>query len=199
MTTISPTMPATMRDLLRTDITTELQPSTVLTILSSPPFLLLSSAMNMRDLGLVTSSPIKTGLVFTSGMLSYMSPTDLASLSQNYHVKRVYDLRSSEERSRAPEPTIEGVQTIWIDGVPRISQMETLAQYAVDGGVPGMVAGYKNVLEKLTGVYGRVVRDLIEDANGDGAILFHCTGSLFLTVYSCGMRSSVYFGTLADR
>ena len=163
-----------IKKLACTDIWELLDPVEVKEALNNPPFLPLPSFLNIRDLGLVEGSPIKPGLVFTSGFLTLASPEDQATLVQKYGVKRIYDLRYDVERVRVPEPQVDGAEMVWVK--TELGTASPLEFYATDGGVPAYVAGYRSLLKLHAPAYERVFRDLIKFESG--SILYHCNGEL---------------------
>jgi hypothetical protein len=92
-------------------------PSTLNTILSSPPFVSVEGVINFRDVGGVpipVSPPavadagqdtqaqhyFKPSTFFRSGELTRITPNGLAKLRDELHVKAIFDLRSKQELER---------------------------------------------------------------------------------------------------
>jgi hypothetical protein len=92
-------------------------PSTLDTILSSPPFVSVEGVINFRDVGGVpipVSPPavadagqdtqvqhyFKPSTFFRSGELTRITPNGLAKLRDELHVKAIFDLRSKQELER---------------------------------------------------------------------------------------------------
>lgn len=78
---------------------------------------ILPSIANARDLGgniLPDGSRIKNGLLLRGGDLSKASAEDLATLSDKYHLAKVFDFRTSMEVKRAPDLPVEGARNIWM-------------------------------------------------------------------------------------
>jgi len=163
-----------LKALARTDIEELIDTDTLHSILASPPFLPLPSALNIRDLGRIESSPIAPGLIYTSGFITLLSPDDQASLRDTYGVKRIYDLRTKLEREQLPEPEIEGVESVWVD--TELNPMSHLADFALEDGVPGYLKLYLDIIEVHAAALGKVLKDLATLEEEDGAVLFHCTG-----------------------
>lgn len=89
-----------LRQLAETDAAHEIPQEVYGPIITSPPFVFADGTFNTRDLGLLPHSPIRAGFVFRSGALSGLSPDGKATVSDQLGIKRIFDLRSPEERKR---------------------------------------------------------------------------------------------------
>ena len=77
---------------------------------------LLPSIANVRDLGgiRVKGGTVREGLLLRGGSLSSASDEDIELLSERYHVRRIFDFRTSIERRYAPDREVKGAQNIWL-------------------------------------------------------------------------------------
>ncbi|CAO2658668.1 Nn.00g063910.m01.CDS01 [Neocucurbitaria sp. VM-36] len=146
-------------------MSTPLPASTTTSILSAAPFICIPGIINIRDLGLLPSSPIAPGLLFRSGAIhtaAASSPDDIASLGVNM----VLDLRTEGEVKRGADPVVEGV------GVPSPIGNLVMSDFIEEGGVKAYTAMYLEVLEVYAPSFKRALEWLRDERSG---ILFHCT------------------------
>lgn len=171
-----------------------LPPSQVAAYLCKPPFISLPGGMNIRSL---TSPTLPPGRIYRSGALTQVPAPMLSQLLTTYNIRTIYDLRRAAERETAPSPIINGVETVWIPsttdgtvywpdrcGVQRKKEVPRgvpTAAFADGDGVEAWKATYRNILD----THGHIFKTVLEKIRdgGDGAVLFHCTGSLLL--YLC--------------
>lgn len=185
-----------LRDLAETDVRDPIPAKVLLAALQTPPFVVVPGTFNTRDLGLLlppppegeargrdgevpaTSGRIRPGFIFRTGGLEALarSADGQATLRDTLRVRRIFDLRSRDEHSRAPDPAIEGVEDVWLgDGVgAEDNPMLDLSPFVEGEGERGYVHMYLDVLDKYSGSI-RGVLESVRDRPGD-AILFHCTG-----------------------
>lgn len=174
--------------LLATPIRDPLPKDAVKEIITKYPFIPIPHVLNLRT---VSHPPyIQPNLIFRSGALSHLSPTALAPLRDTYNITTIFDLRSNAERVSSPSPEIPGIKTIWIpSGVDAAifakpsgeSHLRTkgfnvpCAEFVDNQGKDGYVKMYRLMLETHKEPY-RAVFETLRD--GEGGVLFHCTGSL---------------------
>lgn len=193
-------MAAALRTLAETDVRDPIPAKVLLAALQTPPFVVVPGTFNTRDLGLLVSPPdsgaggggaaagatgsIRPGFIFRTGGLEALarSADGQAVLRDILRVRRIFDLRSREEHSRAPDPVVEGVEGVWLgDGVgAEDNPMLDLGPFVEGEGEKGYTYMYMDVLNKYSGSF-RGVLESVRDRPGD-AILFHCTGEL-ITLY----------------
>lgn len=193
-------MAAALRTLAETDVRDPIPAKVLLAALQTPPFVVVPGTFNTRDLGLLVSPPdseaggvgaaaaataagatggsIRPGFIFRTGGLEALarSADGQAVLRDTLRVRRIFDLRSREEHSRAPDPVVEGVEGVWLgDGVgAEDNPMLDLGPFVEGEGEKGYTYMYMDVLNKYSGSF-RGVLESVRDRPGD-AILFHCTG-----------------------
>ncbi|KAH8730194.1 protein-tyrosine phosphatase-like protein [Phaeosphaeriaceae sp. PMI808] len=162
-----PHTPYNLDALLQTDMNTPISPSIIQQILSKPPFIPIPGAVNMRDLGLLPSSPIPPGLIYRSGATHHIDPTELKSLG----VKMIVDLRSEREVLRDADPRIEGIQNVWIEGTKAPSRIN-LATF-----IQGESAkAYAELNSEVLEIYAPSIKKALEwIRDGMGPMLVHCT------------------------
>lgn len=152
----------------------------------------LEGLKNTRDLG---GFPTKDGRhirpcrLIRSGELFNGTEADMAALTQQYHLKKVLDFRTSKEREEHPDPELPGVVNHHMPlldekapGVTREGQdgdmMEQLLSFLMssDFDSAGYMAGiYEQI---ITGAmtqkqYGQMFDELLSQK--EGAVLWHCT------------------------
>lgn len=98
--------------LLELSIRDPLPESAANLILSSPPFIPVPNALNLRTLSSPTLLP--PNILFRCGSLSHLPTPILSTLSSTYNIKTIFDIRSRKERERDPSPSIDSIETIWI-------------------------------------------------------------------------------------
>ncbi|KAG7284912.1 hypothetical protein NEMBOFW57_009527 [Staphylotrichum longicolle] len=105
---------ADLLTLAQTDVYQQpVPPSSLLAALSQPPFVHVPGTFNTRDLGLLTGSPIRPGLIYRSGgFLAGLSVSGKAALANTLRIKKIFDLRSVKEHERQPDPEIDGVERV---------------------------------------------------------------------------------------
>ncbi|KAI1084995.1 protein-tyrosine phosphatase-like protein [Whalleya microplaca] len=166
---------ATAAELLKlseTDVSLEIPKEQYGPILYSPPFIYVDGTFNTRDLGLVPGSPMRAGFAIRSGALSRLTDNGKAVLEGKLGIKRVFDLRSPEERTHEPDPVLEGVENTWIQSARPDSTPELPA--FVEGGGEG---GYREMYLEVIDVYQpswKAILEHIRDRPAD-PFLVHCT------------------------
>lgn len=185
-----------LRVLAETDVRDPIPAKVLLAALQTPPFVVVPGTFNTRDLGLLLPPPpegeaggrdgeapaasgrIRPGFIFRTGGLEALarSADGQAALRDTLRVRRIFDLRSREEHSRAPDPAVDGIEDVWLgDGVgAEDNPMLDLSPFVEGEGERGYVYMYLDVLDKYSGSFREVLAS-VRDKPGD-AILFHCTG-----------------------
>jgi hypothetical protein len=162
-------------ELLRTDIRTQIPDSVVAQIISSPPFVDVPGALNIRDVSNVTTSPdVRRGFVYRSGTLIRISDEGKTKLARDLGVTKVFDLRNPSEREKAPSPVIEGIETVWLPYAATIAPVDAKDFERGDDGISGYLKMYLNILEICTPIF-RAVFSHIKDVP-EKPFLFHCSG-----------------------
>jgi hypothetical protein len=144
-----------------------LDQSTIHQILTNPPFTPLPRAINIRDLGLLPSSPLPPSLIYRAGAINGASPAALANLG----ITTVLDLRSEREVTSNPNP----VPSIWVPGTkpPTPIQME---KFVDAGGVPAYADMYMEIAEICAPAFRRGFAWVRDWEEGRGGMVVHCTG-----------------------
>ncbi|KAJ0291818.1 hypothetical protein Brms1b_002649 [Colletotrichum noveboracense] len=180
--------------LSETDVRNTIPPEELLPALTSPPFIPSTSLINVRELGAVPGSAILSGLAYRCGTLELAAadPQALAWLSAS--VKRIFDIRSPEERERAPDPQINGVGNIWFDSTS-VDLPPVLDEFVEGGGEAGLRKEYPKVLDIYRQTFSAVLEH-IRDRPGE-PFLFHCTAGRDRTGVLAGILQSLA-GTAPD-
>lgn len=153
----------------------------------------LKGVSNARQIGgYYTSSgkKIKQDVLLRSGALSKATEEDIISLKDKYKLKKIIDLRTTAEISKAPDCKVEGAESVHI---------KVMSEDANDknNAVTGIYIQSKDPSESLLQMYRQGVLNenmysnmlKSEDAingfksffdelikNEDGSVLWHCTG-----------------------
>lgn len=191
-------MASQLRSLAETDVRTPIPPETLLPAIQQPPFIPVPGTFNTRDLGLLTASPpkIRPGFLYRSGALDHLSADGQAVLRDQLGVRRIFDLRSQTEQAASPDPSIDGVEVVWLgsSGTTEESAQVQLAPFADGEGQSGYVAMYYEVLDGYQGVFTEVLKS-VRDKPQD-PILFHCTGKSARIARLVFVGSSFFFFVL---
>lgn len=159
--------------LCNTDSVEPIAPELYLPIITSPPFLPSKSLPNLRDLGLVPGSALPQSRFYRCGTLEAAGddPDALAWLSTN--VKRIIDLRTASERSRHPDPVIDGVENVWFEQQGEYPDPK-VEEFVEDDGR----TAWKRQLMAIVATYRPTFRAVLEQIRDRPTepILFHCTG-----------------------
>ncbi|KAI8633798.1 protein-tyrosine phosphatase-like protein [Xylariaceae sp. FL1651] len=140
-------------------------------VLSSPPFVYVDGTFNTRDLGLVPDSPLRSNYAFRSGVLAGLTDNGKAVLLGKLGVKRIFDLRSPEERASMPDPEL-GIENTWIQS-SRPDSKPDLNTFVAGEGEAGYEGMYLEVIDVYTDSWKAIlehVRDRPQDP-----FLVHCT------------------------
>ncbi|TDZ46129.1 Tyrosine-protein phosphatase [Colletotrichum trifolii] len=163
--------PAKMLEIAATDVRTPLGQSDVVAILAKPPFISVPGTFNTRDIGLVPGSAIKPGFVFRTASLEALGDTGKTIISGTLGVRRIFDLRSRDERLKSPEPAVPGVENNWIP--QSYNNSVDFRDFVAGGGEEGYCKMYLNMMEFYAPTF-KAVLEHVRDRPGD-PFLFHCT------------------------
>lgn len=156
-----------LKTLTETDINTPIPSRTLDIALNNLSFLPIPNAINIRDLGGLPSSPIRSGLIYRSGAIHPVDPSSLTSLS----LSLILDLRSDREIHRNPNPSIPGVQKISLPGTRAPSPIN-MTDFIPNAGADGYAAMYMEILEIYAPSFKRALEWLRDEQT---PMLFHCT------------------------
>ncbi|KAJ6440428.1 protein-tyrosine phosphatase, active site protein [Purpureocillium lavendulum] len=170
--------------LAATDVREAIPAAALMPALTSPPFVRTRSLINLRDVGAVPGSAVPAGRFYRSGVIDAAARDPEAAAWLAASVRRVFDMRLSKERERAPDPVLPGVQNVWLDGQDGYPD-PVLADFAVDGGRPAWRAQYLNVALN----YRPVIRAVLEHVRDrpEEPVLFHCTAGRDRTGVMAGL------------
>ncbi|KFY93546.1 hypothetical protein V498_04359 [Pseudogymnoascus sp. VKM F-4517 (FW-2822)] len=161
-------------ELVRSDLREQIPPPVVTEILSSPPFVTIPGAINVRDISSTrTAHNIRQGFAYRSGALTKITGLAMARLVVDVGVKTIFDLRNSLEREKHPSPEIPGAETIWLPyaAAPQKADMDAFGKS--DGGVSAFVDMYDDVLKVLRPTFKAVFTHIRDQPQKP--FLFHCT------------------------
>ncbi|KAF3023658.1 hypothetical protein E8E14_013377 [Neopestalotiopsis sp. 37M] len=162
---------ASLRKLARTEVIHEIPPTEYLPVLTNSPFVWIEGTFNSRDLGDIPRSPLRSNFIYRSGGLARLTEQGKEAVTA-LGVKRIFDLRSPEERGHAPDPDIEGVENTWIQSL-RPDSTPDLTKF-----IPGKgEAGYEDMYLEVIEVYQPAWRAILEHIRDrpNEAFLVHCT------------------------
>ncbi|KAI1142508.1 protein-tyrosine phosphatase-like protein [Hypoxylon sp. FL0543] len=163
---------AALRKLAETDVSQEITKEQYIPVLTNPPFVFVDGTFNTRDLGLVPGSPVRAGFAYRSGALAQLTDNGRAVLEGKLGVKRVFDLRSPEERGAAPDPPLDGVEHTWIQS-SRPDSTPDLDRFVAGEGEEGYREMYLEVIDVYRDSW-KAILEHIRDRPAD-PFLVHCT------------------------
>jgi hypothetical protein len=143
--------------------------------LTTPPFIPIPGALNLRDLGLIPSPKIKKSLIYRSGALHHLPKNSIPLLRSTLNLNTVFDFRTAREREKYPEPEIEGVNQVWTTATDT-EKRAVPAEFKGDGGMAGYNKMYGDGLRIYAAAYKQVLEFLRDEK--DKPILFHCSGTI---------------------
>lgn len=153
--------------LLETDMTIPLDTKLVQDITSHPPFIPVSRALNLRDIGLIPGSHIPPGLIYRSGSISSIPPSALVDLG----IKLILDLRSEREILAHPNPQAPGIQNVHIP-TTHASRPLGLANFKSSRAAQSLVDVYMEILEIYAPAFKFALQHIRDTRT---TLLFHCT------------------------
>ena len=164
-----------LQELLKTDIRTKIPEAVVSKITSSPPWVTVPGAFNVRDIGHSPSTPnVRSGFIYRSGVLAGIKDEGKSVLRDSMHITTIYDLRKPQEREKSPSPDIEGVETVWLPYGTEPAPVDLKLFGCGDSGASGYAKMYLDIADVLVPTYRRVfehIRDFPEKP-----FMFHCMG-----------------------
>ncbi|KAI2778433.1 protein-tyrosine phosphatase-like protein [Daldinia loculata] len=163
---------AALLKLSETDVSQEITKEQYIPVLTNPPFVFVDGTFNTRDIGLVPGSPIRSDFAFRSGALARLTDNGRAVLEGKLGVKRVFDLRSPEERAGAPDPALQGVENTWIESTRPDSTPE-LDHFVGGEGEDGYREMYLEVIDVYQESW-KAILEHVRDRPSD-PFLVHCT------------------------
>lgn len=169
---------ATLLSLCQTDVATPIDPETTKATLLRSPFIYVPGTFNTRDIGLVptatdTATPLRKGFAYRSGALQAITPEAKTLLTDKLGVRKIFDLRSLAERTKGPDPEIDGVANVWKLTAEREATVD-IADFIDGDGERGYEKMYLDVLD----VYQPLFRAVLEHVRDkpEEPFLYHCTG-----------------------
>jgi protein tyrosine/serine phosphatase len=167
---------ANAEDLLKlaeTDVAQEIAKDQFGPVITNPPFVFVDGTFNTRDLGLIPDSPLRAGFVYRSGAISQVTDNGKAVIAGKLGIKRVFDLRSPEERTRGPDPEIQDVENTWIES-SRPDSTVNLSKFVTGVGEEGYEDMYLEVIDIYQPAW-KAILEHVRDRPSD-PFLIHCTG-----------------------
>ncbi|KDN62937.1 putative tyrosine phosphatase [Colletotrichum sublineola] len=191
---------AKLLEVAATDVRLPLQQSECAAILARPPFHSVPGTFNTRDIGRVPGSAVRPGFAFRSGSLEGVGESGAAVIAKQLGVKRIFDLRSGDEREKYPEPEIPGVGNDWIS-TPYDTKVD-MTDFSSGGGEEGYCKMYMRIME----VYAPTFKTILEHVRDrpNEPFLFHCARrsnlrrhfSLSLSLSLYGEATANFGGTI---
>ncbi|KAL4802182.1 major facilitator superfamily domain-containing protein [Aspergillus unguis] len=169
-------------DLVTTDIQTALPEAVVAEIISQAPFVTVPGIFNLRDLSNATTpssahpAVLRPGLAYRAAApVPTMTDEGIAALNA-LGIKKIYDLRRPDERTKKPSPVIDGVEVVWIldgdSGIPLAAQVPA-SEAEADKSIDALVRMYLGFLRSHAGVYKAVFTHIRDEP--EKPFLFHCS------------------------
>ncbi|KZL78873.1 tyrosine phosphatase [Colletotrichum incanum] len=161
---------AKLLEIAATDVRSPLQQSEYVPILARPPFISVPGTFNTRDIGKVSGSAIRPGFAFRSGSLEGLGETGGNVIAQQLGIKRIFDLRSGDERERYPEPEIPEIENDWIPN--SYNNAVDINDFVSGDGEEGYCNMYMKVMEVYAPTFKAVLEHVRDRPNEP--FLFHC-------------------------
>ncbi|KAL2202870.1 hypothetical protein CC79DRAFT_1337521 [Sarocladium strictum] len=174
--------------LTSTDVTEAIPPETYLPVLTSAPFIPTTSIINLRDAGAVPGSNLPSARFYRSGMLAAAVNDQQALDWLGGNVKRIFDLRTPQERLIYPDPEVEGIENIWYEEQGKYPD-PNVGDFAAEGGRKAWKELFMCVTESYRPVF-RAVLEHIRDRPAE-PILFHCTAGRDRTGLLAGLLQTL--------
>ncbi|KAL2826485.1 protein-tyrosine phosphatase-like protein [Aspergillus cavernicola] len=170
-----------LQELVETDIKSALPEAAVTEIISQAPFATVPGLFNLRDISNATTASstfpaiLRPGLAYRSGAPSPTLPDGSNAALATLGIKKIFDLRRPDERTKKPSPVIDGVEVIWIpdanEGKPPASA--TAPPPDPDKSIDTLIQMYLGYLESHAPVYRAVFEHIRDDP--ETPFLFHCS------------------------
>jgi protein tyrosine/serine phosphatase len=180
-----------LHNALNADIKTPIPESIVSKIISLPPFITVSGVSNFRDLSYENN--LCPGYVYRSANLSDITEEGKVMFTADLGITTIFDLRNESERTKAPPPQIEGIDTIWMPYGTRPASLNLRDFAGEDKGANGFVKMYTGILEACAPAFAQVFKHIRDQP--DDPFVFHCSGTFVLRFPSI---HTVAFATLFD-
>ncbi|KAH0427515.1 tyrosine phosphatase [Colletotrichum camelliae] len=166
--------PAQLLEHAQTDVRLPVAEPFLSTVLARPPFINVAGTFNTRDVGLVPGSPIRKGYVFRSGALETLDDVGKQQIADQLGIKRIFDLRTSREREKYPEPDVPGVDIMWIPS--SYTNTVDIDDFVSGGGEEGYCKMYMGIME----IYAPTMKTVLEHVRDrpQEPFLFHCAREL---------------------
>ncbi|CAI0648626.1 unnamed protein product [Colletotrichum noveboracense] len=148
--------PAQLLKHAQTDVRLPVAEPLLSVILSRSPFIIVAGTFNTRDVGLVPGSPIREGYVLRSGALENLDDVGKEQIAGQLGIKRIFDLRTSYEREKYPEPDVPGVNITWIPN--SYSNTVDINDFVSEGGEEGYCKMYMDIME----IYAPTLKIVLE-------------------------------------
>lgn len=171
-----------LQELLATNIQTALPAEAVAEIISQAPFTTVPGIFNLRDISNATipTSPspavLRPGLAYRSAApVPTFTPDGVTALN-SLGIKKIYDLRRPDERTKKPSPVIDGVEVVWIPdtlgGKP--PNAAVVPPSDPEKSTETLVQMYTTYLASHAPVYKAVFEHIRDEP--ETPFLFHCSG-----------------------
>ncbi|KAL4887270.1 protein-tyrosine phosphatase-like protein [Aspergillus karnatakaensis] len=171
-----------LQELIATDIKTALDEVAVAEIISQAPFATVPGIFNLRDISNATTvssaypAVVRSGLAYRAGApSSQLTDEGLAALNA-LGIKKIFDLRRPDERTKKPSPIIDGVEVVWIpDAIGGKAHSAALAAPPPDPekSIESLIEMYLGYLESHAPSYTAVFEHIRDEP--DKPFLFHCS------------------------
>ncbi|RDW63218.1 tyrosine-protein phosphatase [Aspergillus mulundensis] len=166
-----------LQDLVATDIAAALPKDAVAEVISQAPFATVPGIFNLRDISGGASpfsafpAVLRSGLVYRSGAPASTLTEEGISVLNTLGIRKIFDLRRVDERTKNPSPVINGVQIVWIPYAEVVPGMT--AARDVEGSMEQVVEMYTGYLETHAPVYKAVFEHIRDEP--ETPFLFHCS------------------------
>lgn len=134
---------------------------------------------NCRDLGGLSNREgrtVRSGLLLRSANLAGAGAEDTGRLGEQYRLRRIVDLRTSQERREQPDVPVPGAEHLPVPIFDeRVAGISHEKEQKESPRIPVMEELYRMIVIDCAANLGRAVRAVMETDFSRGSVLWHCT------------------------
>jgi protein tyrosine/serine phosphatase len=163
----------TLKSHLQTSVFDIIDPAIISEILSKPPFITIPGSFNTRRL------PLPNRAIYRTGSLEELNPEGSTAIRDDLKIRKIFDLRSSDERRLCPFPDIPGVEVIWLPNThynPTTISAQASSDNKPDPAKPMayFISQYLSILTSHAPSIQAILRHILTSPP-DSAFSFNCT------------------------
>jgi hypothetical protein len=192
-------VPYDLQELIATDIKTALPEAAVAEIISQAPFAIVPGFVNLRDISNATTvsssypGVVRSGLAYRAGAPAPTLDEEGVTALNALGIKKIFDLRRLDERTKKPSPVIDGVEVVWIPDAQggKPPSLATAPPPDPEKSIESLIEMYRSYLESHAPVYKAVFEHIRDEP--DKPFLFHCSGASLSTNHKLKPLTTRYY------